>query len=79
MHSKSKNYLKACMINSLETSEEKFKNMESNTYSKAGGILNIKDLNTVLVFPKYLFIYQHNSVSSETHICIFYYKKLEVI
>lgn len=59
------------MIKSLETSEEEFKNMKSNIYSKAGGILNIKDLNTLVVFPKYLFIYQHNPVFPQKRICVY--------
>lgn len=59
------------MINSLETSREKFKNMESNTYSKSGDIPNIKDLNTILAFPKYLFIYQHNPVFPQKQIYVY--------
>lgn len=38
-----------------ETSKERNRKKD-NTYSKSAGILNIKELNSMLKFPKYLFI-----------------------
>lgn len=51
------------------------KRKKDNTYSKSAGILNIKELNSMLKFPKYLFINITPCFLRNTD--VHYYKKIE--